>query len=494
MKNFIFYRPCLLFLIFLFGSSLSAQWEPEMRLTFDPAQSSNPYNNARCIAAINDTVHVVWYDYRDGNSEIYYKRSIDAGVSWIADMRLTDNPSYSIAPAIAVSGTNIHLVWREGRDANDEIYYKRSTNGGTNWGIDTRLTNNPNNSWYPSIAVSGMNVHCVWYDNRDGNWEIYYKRSIDGGTNWGIDTRLTNNPNNSQSPSIAVSGTDVHCVWWDNRDGNAEIYYKRSIDGGTNWQGDTRLTSEPSTSDQPCITVSGMNVHIVWDDLRGGGNNLYYKRSLDGGTTWGTDTQLATNSFYPSVTVSGTYVHVARYSPAGPPIDIYYRRSLDNGTSWEPEIPLTSDPNSSVFPSIAVSGSMVHVVWEDNRDGNWEIYYKRNPTGNLKMEETRVNIPEIGYGLEVYPNPFSENLTIKFQVPNPKHQINLKSKIPKFNLKIYDASGRLVRQWDYQTMRQCDEIVWHGDDDFSYRLPVGVYFVRLEISGHKLTKKVILLK
>ena len=36
-------------------------------------------------------MHVVWHDYRDGNSEIYYKRSIDGGVSWSADMQLTED-------------------------------------------------------------------------------------------------------------------------------------------------------------------------------------------------------------------------------------------------------------------------------------------------------------------------------------------------------------------------------------------------------------------
>ncbi|MBN1689819.1 MAG: IPT/TIG domain-containing protein, partial [Dehalococcoidia bacterium] len=56
------------------------------------------------------------------------------------------------------------------------MYYKRSTDGGANWGADTRLTNDAGSSLTPSIAVSGNNVHVSWQDNRDGNWEIYYKR------------------------------------------------------------------------------------------------------------------------------------------------------------------------------------------------------------------------------------------------------------------------------------------------------------------------------
>ncbi len=67
-------------------------------------------------------------------------------------------------------------------------------------------------------------------DYRDGNEEIYYKLSTDGGTKWGADIRLTNNTVR-QFPSVAVSGSQINVVWMDYRDGNEEIYYKRSTDG-----------------------------------------------------------------------------------------------------------------------------------------------------------------------------------------------------------------------------------------------------------------------
>jgi len=161
---------------------------------------------------------------------------------WGADIRLTDATGNSKEPSIAVSGNNVHVVWYDSRDGNEEIFYKRSTDGGATWEVDRKLTTKAlGNSDNPSIAVSGNTVHVVWYDNRDGNPEIYYKRSTDGGNTWGADTRLTNAAGNSYTPSIAVSGDTVHVVWHDNRDGNEEIYYRRSIDGGTTWGPDTRL-------------------------------------------------------------------------------------------------------------------------------------------------------------------------------------------------------------------------------------------------------------
>lgn len=111
-----------------------------------------------------------------------------------------------------------------------EIYYKVSRDGGKNWGPDTRLTHAPGSSQRPSMAVHGNDVHVAWFDNRDGNQEVYYKHLADGGKTWRSDVRITNAPGDSMQPSLAV-GPDgaVHIVWYDNRDGNNEIYYVRTL-------------------------------------------------------------------------------------------------------------------------------------------------------------------------------------------------------------------------------------------------------------------------
>ncbi|MEP7146815.1 MAG: hypothetical protein ABI792_07375, partial [bacterium] len=166
-----------LFLLLLFIPVISySQWQPDVRLTNDPAISFTSRNNARCVAASGNVLHVVWYDYRDaGNSEIYYKRSTDGGISWGADTRLTNNSAFSERPSVSVSGSVVHVVWSDQRDGNLEIYYKRSTDAGVSWGSDTRLTNNSATSYNSSVTVSGQVVHLVWSDTRDGNFEIYYK-------------------------------------------------------------------------------------------------------------------------------------------------------------------------------------------------------------------------------------------------------------------------------------------------------------------------------
>ena len=127
-----------------------AQWQPDVRLTNDPSYSSTSQNNAWCIAASGNVVHVVWKDNRDGNEEIYYKRSTDGGSSWGSDIRLTYNMYISEDPSISVFGQAVHVVWVDNLDdLNWDIYYKSSTDAGISWGVDTRLTNN----------IAGSNYH-----------------------------------------------------------------------------------------------------------------------------------------------------------------------------------------------------------------------------------------------------------------------------------------------------------------------------------------------
>ena len=372
-------------MLLLFRGVSHAQWQPDVRLTNDPAFTSTSNNNAWSIAANGDVLHVVWWDFRDGNWEIYYKRSADGGTKWGADTRLTIASNDSWNPSVSVSAQVVHVVWMDRRDGNYEIYYKRSTDEGVSWGADTRLTNNSAISGSPSVSVSGQILHVVWHDSRDGVNEIYYKRSTDGGVSWGADTRLTNNPGNSIWPSISVSGQVVHVVWMDRLGATHEIHYIRSTDGGTSWETDTQLTNDPANSVYPSVSLSGSVVHIVWQEDRDGNYEIYYKRSTDGGVNWGVDIRLTNapdDSQNPSVSVSGQVVHVVWNDLRDVNSEIYYKRSTDGGISWEADMRLTNDPAASSGCFVSVSGVVLHVVWQDYRDENYEIYYKRNPTGN----------------------------------------------------------------------------------------------------------------
>ena len=474
----------LIIFIIISVSSAIAQWQPEVRLTNNSSESLISSNNAWCVASSGPVVHVVWYDYRDGNSEIYYKRSIDGGVSWSADMQLTNDPASSWNPSVTVSGSVVHVVWQDDRNGNTEIYYKRSIDEGGNWEADTRLTNNASSSVSPSVTVSGPAVHVVWFDNRDGNEEIYYKRSLDFGGSWGTDIRMTNNTAISRNPSVTASGSAAHVVWEDNREGNWEIYYKGSIDEGVNWDPDTRLTNNTANSWYPSVSSSGSDVHIVWSDDRDGNLEIYYKGSINKGVNWDADTRLTNNSAAsrtPSVTVSGQAVHVVwddrRGGASG---EIYYKRSTDAGVSWIADTQLTVN-FASQNPSVSVSGTAVYVVWKDYRDGNWEIYSKQNPTGNpVGIININSEIPnEFSLG-QNYPNPFNPATKIKFELRNTSFT----------NLVIYDGLGREVETIVNEQLNAGSyEADWNASN-----FPSGVYFYKLTTGDFSKTNKMLLIK
>jgi hypothetical protein len=461
-----------------------AQWQSDVRLTIDPALSVTSFNNAWCVASNGNVVHVVWEDERDGNEEIYYKRSTDGGISWDADTRLTNNSDWSTSPSVSVSGSIVHVVFYDWRDGNAEIYYKRSTDGGISWEADTRLANDSGYSVYPSVSVSGSVVHVVWADNRDGNLEIYYKHSTDGGSSWETDTRLTSNSAVSEYSSVSVSGSVVHVVWNDNRDGNTEIYYKRSTDGGVSWGEDTRLTNASDVSANPCVAVSDSVVHVVWNDNRDGNAEIYYKRSTNSGENWGADTRLTNNSNmsrYSSISVSGSVVHLVWEDTRDGNLEIYYKRSTNGGSNWGTDTQLTSNSGNSGISSVSVSGSVVHVVWSDNRDGNPEIYYKRDPTGNITgIENIGSEILDEFQLFQNYPNPFNPSTTISYQLPVSG----------PVTINVYDLLGREVA-----TLLNEEKSAGSYEVNFNASiLSSGIYFYKLQAGVFVETKKMILIK
>ena len=85
---------------------------------------------------------------------------------------------------------------------------------------------------------------------------------------WTPAKRLTWTSADSFNPAIARDSQDaIHVVWDDSKSGNAEVYYRKSTDGGVSWNPVQRLTWTTGWSYRPAIAVDSNDViHVVWDD------------------------------------------------------------------------------------------------------------------------------------------------------------------------------------------------------------------------------------
>jgi len=163
------------------------------------------------------------------NTEIFYLRSLNEGATWGAPLRLTTNAAHSDIPTIAVSGEHVHVAWYDTRQGNDEIFYKRSDDNGDTWTADLNISvNSSDYSRWPSLVVSGDDVHVVW-ERWFYTYNIFYRHSTDGGVTWESVVNLSNNSGDSWYASAACLGYGVHVVWMDTVHGNKEIYYRNNL-------------------------------------------------------------------------------------------------------------------------------------------------------------------------------------------------------------------------------------------------------------------------
>jgi len=372
----------LIYGFFLLVQGAEAQWTPVKRLTWNSGSSEYP------AIAVDYSGHilVVWEDDTPVFPEIYFRTSTNGGWAWLTSQRITWFSYTSQFPDIAVdSSGNLHVVWATDAPGNFEVYYKRSTNGGSTWLTSRRMTWNDGTSEYPAVAVDSSGyVHVVWNDDTPGNKDIYYKKSTDGGSTWLASQRMTWNDGASEIPSIAVDSLgNIHVLWADETPGNFEVFYTKSTDGGSTWRPRQRLTWNSGSSHVPTIAFGPLShVHVSWGDFTPGNFEVYYKRSTNGGSTWLPSQRLTWNSGYsiwPAIGAdSSGNVHVIWADETPGTREINYKSSTNGGSTWGPIQKFTEYGGSSGPPDIAVDTSgNVYIVWDDNPAGNAEIYYRK---------------------------------------------------------------------------------------------------------------------
>lgn len=387
-----------------------ATWGPTTRLSRAHTGSQHP-----AVAVFGRHVYAVWYDLRNGHHDVYLRRSADRGVTWGPEQLLTPGAAQGAHPSIAASGARVRVVWGRGDTGPAEVYTRGSADRGESWSAERRLSTVPSESWVATVELAGRNAYVGWVDYRDANEEEYFRRSTDGGRTWGPVVRLTNDRADSWAPSIAVSGRDVLFFWFDRRDaGVTDQVVERALDDATALVGLDVVPAPPRDADVYYLpqftarlqekTRAVATAAPAW--VRNGGDagrleslltryertlgqwtfgwEIYYMRSRDAGATWGPATRLTRApgvSARPSVAVAGRDVHVVWFDGRDGTTEAYYKHSATAGATWGPDRRLSAAASTaleeSVHPSVAVAGRSVYVVWYGGPAGRTQITFRR---------------------------------------------------------------------------------------------------------------------
>lgn len=164
------------------------------------------------IAASDASVYVSWVDQRNGESpDIYCNRSVDSGATWLSeDVRLDvgsePGTTTSFHSRIAAEGSAAFVVWEDQRNGRSDVYFNRSLDAGMTWlPVDVRLdlgsAAGASNSSRPEIAASGASVYVTWEDTRNEASDIYFNLAL------GFQTYGHGTPGSGgHIPSISGSG------------------------------------------------------------------------------------------------------------------------------------------------------------------------------------------------------------------------------------------------------------------------------------------------
>jgi hypothetical protein len=155
-----------------------------MKLTEgSPSASFNPQ-----VAAYGSNVYVVWQaDYRStGNQDIFLRKSSNIGTTFDDTINLSNDAAGSGNPDVTAQGSNVYVTWGGTTPGDNDIFYKRSTNYGTTFKSTKNLSNNGGISFLPKVKALGSNVEVLWLDTERGrNDDVFSKKSSDFGNNFG---------------------------------------------------------------------------------------------------------------------------------------------------------------------------------------------------------------------------------------------------------------------------------------------------------------------
>jgi hypothetical protein len=397
--------------------------------------------------AKNGYIYVAWEDFREGNWDIFFSRSVDGGVNWDLNLPVQDGTvqgTYQRSPAIVTDSSNfLYMVYEENRNGDWDIYFTKSPDNGDTWSTQTPVNsiNDIENTFQfnPSIAIDKLNnLYVAWTSNTTTSWDIYISRSTDYGATWSAPIKANDDTGSKEpeAPSVSIDAdgaNNVYVVWEDNREGTNDIYFSYSNNSLESFTSNIKVndglrgSSKTVTAKHPEIKVNSRgDIYVVWDEEWNSLYNIYFSKSLNHGISFDIDVRIngvVDECFpgpWPSLDLDNKGNMYVTWIDRRNNNHTYFAGSTDGGLSFfdntqvddtdETPVPkapqLTYSQLEKSRPNIAVSndGSEVYIVWSDFRNDqlpsneiseNSDIYFDKTST----YADRKPSSPMLGYNL-----------------------------------------------------------------------------------------------
>ena len=356
----------------------------DVRITSD-AYPSNRGNVA--WSPVSETWGATYWDYGTGSADIYFTQLDPLGSPTGERKLLTLEPGDAYGTSILWDGREYAVLWQDRRDGDYELYFNRLTPDGEKLASDYRVTYAAGWSINYSLRWSGHEYVVAWQDGRHeseipDNFEIYMTFLDGEGFEIGDDIRLTNDPASSEGPSIALGGDEVGVAFVDNRTGMQQVWFMT-----TDLMGRVRMPAEQLSvgsrrATNPVVAWADGGFVVVWQDEpseedrdiaaarvpRMPAGPVEGPLRLVFGAQW---------SRAPALLANGDRVVVVYSDDRGAGYDLYMGLFDPSLTRLTEDVQVTTAPGDSMFAGLARGGTSIGVLFEDQRDGNWEVYFTR---------------------------------------------------------------------------------------------------------------------
>lgn len=364
------------------------------------------------------------------------KKKISESLNYSEIKNLTQNEDDSVYPQISSSSNSVYVVWQESvgnyASKNYDIFFMKSNDGGDTFGDPVNLSNNPGFSEHPQIAAVGDNIYIAWVDDSSGEKKVMFSKSPDSGKTFSENIVVAQNTIGPHHAELTAKGKNVYIVWngFDTEINNKVLFSKSNDEGET--FGELREIGKADAETYPKIAANADDYYITWDKkmdkyteilfIKGQEHNsayndtnarklntqgidggesqvaafadralvswtsnlpidkkyVYIKSSEDNGNDFGSTILISSiNSSNVENMIMNDTIYVAWQDDINGNQDIYLTTSKINETSEDMPVNVSDNTGVSECPSITVSRSGIHMVWEDNTTGNHEVLYDR---------------------------------------------------------------------------------------------------------------------